>query len=94
MLNAKEVYFSEISLAISGFQEYLEEIEAQYSPSGEVRKAFKNSGWPLTPSLPMSFNSYMVELDRQGKAKQAWRGIMGYYHKDDFYALKEMVKNC
>lgn len=84
---------SEIFSVFSSFQEYIDEIDAQYSPSGEVRTAFKNSGWPIAPSLPMSFHRYMVELDRKGKAKQAWRKIMGYYHKDNFYAMKEMVKS-
>lgn len=84
---------STISSIFTDLQSYFDKIDEQYSPSGEIRLAFKNSGWPIAPSLPMSFHHYLVELDRKGKAKQAWRKIMGYYHKGNFYALKEMVKS-
>lgn len=83
----------DIYLSLNNLRELFVELEEQYSPSGEVREAYKNSGWPIAPSLPVSFNRYVVELDRKGKAKQAWRKIMGYYHKDNFNVMKDMVKS-
>lgn len=74
-------------------KEVLIKIEDQYSHSGEVREAYRNSGWPIAPSMPVTFNRYVVDLDRKGKAKQAWRKILGYYHRDNFWALKAMVES-
>lgn len=90
--NANDL-LSDVFLADNHLKEVLKRTEHQYSHSGEVRKAYRNSGWPIAPSMPVAFNRYVVELDRKGKAKQAWRKILGYYHRDNFWSLKAMVES-
>lgn len=74
-------------LETNAYKSYVLEMEFER----DSVEAFKNARWPISYSLPEDIRRRVVELDKSGKARQASKIIIGFYHRNDFQNLKQMV---
>lgn len=71
--------------------EVFEEIFKAIEQNRDAVKAFKAAGWPISPSMPLELRNHVVALYKRNKKQYISRTIMGYYHKNDFGNLRNMV---
>ena len=59
----------------------------------EIAEAFKESDWPLAPSMPSELRERVVQLYQQDKSRYASNVMLGHYHRSQFENLIEMVES-
>lgn len=85
--------FSAISTAVNGlfesgiFCELVEKVEYDH----RAIDAFKEAGWPITPSVPKHLMQRVVELHKIGKVQYASQVIIGYYRRNNWRNLIQTV---
>lgn len=55
--------------------------------------AFKQSGWPIPPSMSLEFRRHLCSMHRTGKTRHMSRSIIFYYHQNEHRALKATVRS-
>ena len=58
----------------------------------DAAEAFNAAGWPISPSMPIELREHIVLLHRQNRTRYISRAIMGYYHRDNYKNLNELVE--
>lgn len=53
--------------------------------------AFKAASWPIAPSMSRGFRDHVIDLHTQGKTRYISRAIIGYYHRNEYKNLRDMV---
>lgn len=88
--NLATIHISFENLVSSGvFEEIFKAIEQ----NRDAVEAFKAAGWPISPSMPLEQRNRVVTLYKGNKKRYISRTIMGYYHRDDFRNLRDMVNS-
>ena len=57
----------------------------------ELMEAFRDSGWPIAPSMDEEIRERLRALKRQGRLRYATTAILGFYHKNDYKVLRATV---
>lgn len=55
--------------------------------------AFQTGGWPVTPSISTKLRKEIVELHKTKNLKRINQLILGYFHRNDFLTLRELVSD-
>lgn len=58
----------------------------------DADEAFKTSGWPIAPSMPLELRKRVVDMYKQGRTRYVSRTIMGYYQRDSHSHLVDTVE--
>jgi len=73
--------------------EFFERLQRELDYENETSQAFKQSKWPLSPSIPKEHRAKVVILHRQGKSCFTGNVIRGYFLKKDHKHTKSMVSS-
>lgn len=71
----------------SGFFTY---VSKKLAHDNDAIEAFISAGWPIAPSMSVDIQKRVIELHQRG-SNQMSNAIIGYYHKNDFLVLDQMV---
>jgi hypothetical protein len=59
----------------------------------DAKEAFREAGWPITPSMTKQVKDRVVELHKQGKTGYASQVILGYYRRKNYQNLKLAIES-
>ncbi len=101
MLEKQDFYFRRMSADIAAQCTAVEEIfdselfrnlTRRYEYEESSAKAFMEIGWPLSPSIPLDIRSKVISLVDLGKSRFASNVLVGYFRRDNFLHLGEMIR--
>jgi hypothetical protein len=59
----------------------------------DAAEAFRETGWPIAPSMPKQLKDRVVKLHKQGKTRYASQTILGYYRRNHHHNLTLTVES-
>ena len=97
LLRGQDAMFQQISAHLAAFQVAAQRLSdlgvfRELAILLDATEAFRKSGWPLTPSMPIALRERVVELYQQGKVRYAGNVIMGHYRKNNQAELVAAVE--
>jgi len=87
-LTAFRIAFQEI--VSSGI---INDLKLLQQESEDAAEAFKETGWPIAPSMPKQLKDRVVELHKNDRTRYASQTILGYYRRNNHRNLKLTIES-